>query len=756
MRRRDFLKETSAALAAAALGSCSAKADWRRLRLVYDADAGEIERTALADAASLLERAIGVPVPIVSELAPSGDLDVLVSTEGSASKPGGFRISREGSRLVVSGFDPEGARNGLYRLLEHLGFAFFRDGETIPALVGPAHLDLDASEEPSFALRGDMIWDNYLGPRRFCAAMWGDDDWERALLYLARNRMNFLEFYPPLEHSMSLAFPEARRLSQGAVWKAEVKHQLAKKVLARGRALGIRFMYVLSYGAFPEPVRALFPCLEWRNGFLCAHQPELPELTEKVWRRVVEGFGTDGWYAIRHRGEEEQPYGDPCRSVTKKEGYLQAFAVLSKIDPEASATVWTWGEKVPDLFEGFPENVRAVHVRHGMANVFGDRGEGREQRDGAPSLEGGRRWLSAQFTVFGGNEALLQTGWSDASTLAQDAESARADGRCEGFFQWPEWSDTSPWLSHAIARIAWDPEGLGELEPALSEYARARHGERAERYLAGFLPLLKDGNARFMNPPRKRLLVPYFLAPESLKLLEEARAGARTMMEALKGASKLYERDFVDLLAWVGLRQAQVFEAAAYLAHLDLDRESSADAGRKAEATWNGLRDVLSQSPELSLVSSTRGLSQVGELSTAVIDSLWTLGCDFYNGYPLVLSPEAIELVYLPQLAALRKRIESAAQSSLVCTLDEPGWFWHDFPDRRWADSVRRLPSEDASRLEEEMKSRLRAAVAGETPKDDRAPLLELEETRTGLEHLLAFLLPPERKSPPILPPPAG
>jgi hypothetical protein len=710
--------------------------------LVHAADASKIERTALADAASLLERAIGVPVPMVSELAPSGDLDIFVSTEGSGLMPGGFRISKERLRLVVSGSDPEGARNGLYRLLEHLGFAFFRDGETIPALVGPAHLDLDTLEEPSFALRGDMIWDNYLGPRRFCASMWGEDDWERALLYLARNRMNFLEFYPPLERSMAWAFPEARGLSEGAVWKAEVKHELTKKVLARGRALGIRFMYVLSYGSFPEPVRALFPDLEWRNGFLCAHQPELAELTEKVWRRVVEDFGTDGWYAIRHRGEEEQPYGDPCRSVTKKEGFLQAFAVLPKIDPGASATVWTWGEKVPDLFEGFPSNVRAVHVRHGMANVFGDRGEGREQKDGAPPLESDRRWLSAQFTVFGGNETLLQTGWSDARALAQDAAAARANGSCEGLFQWPEWSDTSPWLSQALAKIAWNPDGFGELEPALADYARARHGDRAERYLAGFLPLVKDGNARFMNPPRKRLLVPYFLAPESLKLLEEVRAGARSMSEALEGASNLYRRDFVDLVAWIGLRQAQVFEAAAYFAHVDLARESSANACRQAEATWNGLRDVLSQCPELSIVSSARGLSRVGELSTAVIDSLWTLGCDFYNGYPLVLSPEAVELVYLPQLEALRERIESAEESGLVCALDEPGWFWHDFPDRRWADAVRRLPSEDASRFETEMRARLHAAVSDTAQSPASSPSMDW----------LAAPLPSPRSEPPGLP----
>ena len=241
---------------------------------------------------------------------------VLCRPEAPVRRPGGISHLEDGSASRRGGLRPEGARNGLYRLLEHLGFSFFRDGETVPALDGIARLDFEVEEEPSVRLRGDMIWDNYLGPRRYCAAMWGYEDWERALLYLARNRMNFLEFYPPLERSMALAFPEARGLEDGPVFRAEVKHELSRRVLERGRALGIRFMYVLSYGAFPGPVRALFPHLEWRNGFLCAHQPELPQLTETVWRRLIEDLGTDGWYAIRHRGEEGAvltetlPFGD--------------------------------------------------------------------------------------------------------------------------------------------------------------------------------------------------------------------------------------------------------------------------------------------------------------------------------------------------------------------------------------------------------------------------------------------------------------
>jgi hypothetical protein len=123
MRRRDFLRQASGALAASALGSCGGTPDWRRLRLVHPAHAGTIERTALADAQTLLERATGAPVPIVGEEEPRGPLDVVVRAERSSrSKGGGFRISREGSGCLVAGGDGEVRATGSYRLLEHLGF----------------------------------------------------------------------------------------------------------------------------------------------------------------------------------------------------------------------------------------------------------------------------------------------------------------------------------------------------------------------------------------------------------------------------------------------------------------------------------------------------------------------------------------------------------------------------------------------------------------------------------------------------------
>ena len=710
--------------------------------MVVGRNATAVERTACEDAQSLFEQATGTAPSIVEEKGRFGRFDVLLGTAESSAAAGGFRVrSGDAPKVVITGQDAEGARNGLYAFMEKLGFRFFRDRDVIPELsgtVGDTMEGINFESEPAFRWRGDMIWDNYLGPRRYCASVWSEDDWERALLFMARNRMNFLEFYPPLEHVFARVFPEARGLEDSSVWKSDIKHALAQKVLTRARALGIHCMYVLSYGGFPEPVRALFPRLEWRNGFLCAHQPELRELTLRTWRALIDELGTDHWYAIRHRGEEEQVYSDPCRSVTKAEGFLQAFSVMKEVDPDARMTAWTWGERVPDLFETFPPDVRAVHIRHGMADVFADMSVGREQPDGPPELPADRKWLSGQFTVFGGNETLLQTGWSDAKTLADDAKASLRDAGCEGYFQWPEWSDTSVWLSEVIAKLSWNPDSIDDIERALADYAHARHGIHATPFLEAYLPLIHSGNARFMHPPRKRLLNPYELAPESLSLLNQVRRGAAAMLEPLGT-----HRDFVDLITWLGVRQAHALEADAYVRHAH--GESSSQALVAARATWEELEALLAQVPELSTVESARTVRGVGALSARVEDSFWTLACDFYRGYPLVMSPEAIELVYLEQLDGLARAIAAAEARDETAVLEASGWFWNDFPEASWADAVRKLPSEDAATFERVIRARIRAALSEE-------PTTRVEIDPAPAERLLAIDLPEALESPPSLP----
>lgn len=731
--RRRFLQWSGATLLTPAIGSGAAcgrgPVPWTEAQLVHGRRASDAERAAIADAAALIGRAVDDQVSVRAEEDTWQPGDIYVATPDTADRlearwtcagdtPGAFRIlspdDRDAPAVVVAGVDPEGARNGLYRLLEICGFGFMRDGEHIPSLARQSLPSdgLDLTTEPAFRWRGEMIWDNYLGPARYCAAAWGAADWERALLHMARAGHNFLEFYPPLAHVWQLAFPEADGLADGPVWRAAEKHALAKQVLARARELGVHVMYVLSYGWFPAAVRRLYPELEWAGGgFLCAHQPELKVLTRRVWQVMFDELGTDHLVAIRHRGEEGQSYSDPCRSVTKAQGMTQAYEVLRELDPDVVATVWTWAEQVPELFDELPDEIRAVHIRHGMGGMFSDVGAGREQADGRPAIDPARRWLSGQFTLFSGSETLVQTAWSDPTSLAADARTSASDPTCEGYFQWPEWTATSPWLSDTIARLAWDP-GSFDRGPALLAYAAARHGAHASLFLRGFRPMIDAGNARVMVTPRQRVIVSYFLSATEIGVLDAVREGVRAMWNDWPAdATPLLQRDLVDLLAWVGVRQAHVFEAEAYVAYRAGDR-ARVDAGIEAAlASWGALQALLADMPELSILRTAARMASEAPVSAAAVDSFWVQGCDFYKGYPLVLSPEAIEFVCADQCRRLGQALASALDEQRTASLPEPGFFWHDFPDPAWADVVAGVPAEDAATFERTIRRRLSDAL---------------------------------------------
>jgi hypothetical protein len=276
-------------------------------------------------------------------------------------------------------------------------------------------------------------------------------------------------------------------------------------------------------------------------------------------------------------------------------------------------------------------------------------------------------------------------------------------------------------LSEVIARLAWNPASLESWESVFRSYAKVRHGERAEAFLAGFMPLMRAGNARLMNPPRKRLFIPYYLAPEPMSELQEVKEGARAMSEHghREGGSFLFDRDLVDLMTWIVIRQAQVLEAEAYLLHLGGEQDKALEELDAAERTWKALQDLLSQIPELSILEAARSAGQVAPLSERVVESFWVQACDFYKGYPLVPSPEAIELVYRVQLQNLRNLLEETHRRGEAATLEAPGWFWHDFPDPAWADAVRMLPRENARVFEETMKARLAEAIAQSAQKSE-------------------------------------
>ena len=650
---------------------------------------------------------------------------------------GGFQISAGVAgdpRVVIMGVDEEGARNGVYTWLERLGFGFFRDGDQAPEAIPD---DLGASllpiaEAPAFALRGEMFWDAYLGPRRFCAATWGLAEWERALRFLARRRMNFVEFYPPIEQVTALAMPEVGAVS-GRAWAATEHHALAKAVLQRGRALGIRFMYVLTYGRFIGGVARAYPALNWSGPFLCPEGPELKELTERVWRTLIEEFGTDHLYALRHRGEEGQVYSNPCRSLTKAEGMRQALEVFDAIDPGARVTVWTWSEDVPTLFAELPPRVEAAHIRHGLGDVFSNTPEGREQSDGAArDMPAPRPWLSAQFTVFGGYEALLQTAWCDPEAIARDARVSARDPLCGGFFHWPEWTGTSPWLSHALAELSWDPDAFAT-DAALRRYAELRHGPLAEAFLAGFAPLVALGNAPYMFTPNKRLVLPYRQETAQHAAQEATLAGLDAMAEALPEGAPLFARDLVDLTTLVSVRAVQAWELEACLRVVADDTAGALEAADAALATWDALRDLLAAVPELSVLETARAMAREGAVDT--LQRRLVTDLTFFDGYAMVWSAETIERVYRVQTARLRAEIEQLNGGYLPTLLRGAGWFWRDFPDDAWTVATKRLPGaiDDLPAFEAELELAVGAAITQGQAEGSDAPLADRERLLEGL-----------------------
>ena len=258
-RRRFLTLGAAAGLVPAWPFACSSQSSgtaWNRLRLV-DGIGTVLSRATLTDVSALLGRALKNEVSFheFDNLLDHNDL-LLVSNATPnldpswrcvSANPGAYRFHAPPSQIpgfVICGSDPEGARNGVYAWLESSGFGFFRDSETVPRL--PRMIPDQAFQErevvPAFRWRGDMVWDNYLGPRRYCASAWNIDDWESALLYLARNGLNFLEFYPPMETIFQRVFPNAEGLAQGAVWTAEAKENLAHQVLLRGRDEGRRML----------------------------------------------------------------------------------------------------------------------------------------------------------------------------------------------------------------------------------------------------------------------------------------------------------------------------------------------------------------------------------------------------------------------------------------------------------------------------------------------------------------------------------
>jgi hypothetical protein len=129
--------------------------------------------------------------------------EVAVTLIAGARGSDGFEVRVESPKVTVAGDSPRGALNGVYWLLEQLGFLWVRPGaEGVRFSTGPALADGTYREAPSFPRRTLILG---------CDAL--HDDWRDWLEFASRNRLNSAFFHdtPP-----SVIRPPGSRRPQSA------------------------------------------------------------------------------------------------------------------------------------------------------------------------------------------------------------------------------------------------------------------------------------------------------------------------------------------------------------------------------------------------------------------------------------------------------------------------------------------------------------------------------------------------------------
>jgi len=160
---------------------------------IYVPQADAVTRTAAGELARYLYLLTG-QVSTITESVPATGTVVVLQCGVDAVGEQGYRMFAvphgESRVLTISAKTSAGLLYGVYGLLEMLGMGFYAGGDTFPELPAPATIpaDLDVTERPAFAIRGNMLHYNFL-----CGCTtWGLADYKFYFDQLARMRCNML------------------------------------------------------------------------------------------------------------------------------------------------------------------------------------------------------------------------------------------------------------------------------------------------------------------------------------------------------------------------------------------------------------------------------------------------------------------------------------------------------------------------------------------------------------------------------------
>ncbi|HPD15183.1 MAG TPA: alpha-glucuronidase family glycosyl hydrolase [Planctomycetota bacterium] len=592
--------------------------------LVVADKAADAERFAAAELQAFLEKATGAKLAIVGKLPAGGQPVVLVgqttvreageefvtASQLAQIRDDGYAISTMAKQpaLLLVGKEPRGTLYAVYDLLEaELGCGFFVDGDHVPQRSDVVLRRQNILGNPAFTDRTYYVPLGLYGPKRFQATLWNAEDWKPFLRWMAKKKMNSLAIPFTLVSrawgtAFDQAFPEAKgqrpEVLEGVDAKAGVTARmgyglnpeyttaLLKDVFAYARqTLGLKITYVYVYGEFEQSLRKAMPNLAWQPPYpasypaaaggscaLAPSEPRIRELQAKLWKAIVDTYGTDHSYVVC--GEPAPRMAAASQSSESRS--LAAIETMRQVDPKAQIRVPSW--EAPSW--GNTPEARSRFISQLPPDVgflYWD-----------PDLGALRRKLDLRFvTEIERIDSRMAGSYRDTVYTAADRLAGRSlayavpwsDGpnddlftnrfwllancfhhfnhlipapKAVGFWNWHDLRRVNPMMDDLCAEFAWGAAYVWRAEGAQTNRAVSNYLQR--RYApAAIFPMAEAQKEGLRGAPRPETGVNYRAYTGWGSISAPGSSAARTAValalacKPAAGASLFYEADLVDL-----------------------------------------------------------------------------------------------------------------------------------------------------------------------------------------------------------------
>ena len=734
--------------------------------IVVAEKAAEPERFAAAELQAFVEKATGARLALASKMPGGGQAAILVG-ETTVREAGDkfvaaaqFAQMRDDAYAIVTMDDPpsllllgrvpRGTLYAVYDLLEtQLGIGFFVDGDYAAKQADAVVGALNIVANPAFADRAYYMPLGLYGPKRFQATLWNAEDWRAFLRWMAKKKLNrvaipFTAGSRAWGAAFDQAFPEAKPHRQDTLagvdaqagvtarmgWGLNPEHTTAllKDAFAYARrTLGLEVTYVCVFGEFEQGLRQAMPGLKWKPPYpagypaaaggscaLSAAEPKARELQTKLWKAILDTYGTDHSYVVCGEAVPGPVGSAPSQENTT----VAALETMRQLDPAAQICVPTWeaplwGAK-PDARTAF---VGQLPANVGLLYWDPDLGTLRRKLDTRflTDLRGieTMMWASPQDILYTSTARLGErpihyaVPWSEGPSddLFSNRFGMLANcfhhfnhyvpaPKAVGFWNWHDLRRVNPMMDDLCAEFAWNATNVWRAEGALtnravSSYMNRRYGQAAVFPMAEAYKQALRGAPRAEGDVNYRAYVRWGTIPTPGSA---AARGAVALALACKAAatdSPFYEADLVDLgrnylHQYIQERCGQILSAvrdakgaAAAKTYADQAKKDAVARLQKADA------QLLSAHKALTRLIATRKDMCLDE---AIIEATATKGANallarairehqsglLANGYPLTDSIE-----YHQQVAAqqLRHLLDYAKREVDAPTADAvPGW----------------------------------------------------------------------------------